>query len=409
MGILLVYLIESLHLIKVYLTALKFKDALRLVLRTVILSNPLLPKFFVRPLLFRASRILLEPEKKLKDIGEVSICRYKDGADGALCISIDYEPFPQILRSVRVERGLTERIPEASIEILRSSEKYNVPMSWGVLGVLALQDPSTFERIVASKVKQDIGSHSFSHVIFNSPKCSGIVARAELSKGINALKGIEHVTSFIFPNNKVNYLNLLREHTFIAYRGDMVGKLAYPSKTEGLWDIHKTYYVHEKSIYEISFILRLIDLAINYGCVFHLFFHPWNFSLDGSPRKFAKKVLELILNYATEKQKQKRLWICTMRELANYCEARENCRIKNIDKTEDKISFSAKCKISDPRFDFPPEVTLKVRVPRKVKITNVLDGEKELDRDKWHVAERFMILSLSFEKPQKEIRILIES
>ena len=403
----MVYLIESLHLIKVYLTALKFKDALRLVLRTVILSNPLLPKFFARPLLFRASRILLEPEKKLNDIDEVSICRYKDGADGALCISIDYEHFPQILRPVRVERDLTERIPEASIEILRSSEKYNVPMTWGILGVLALQDPPTFERIVASKVKQDIGSHSFSHVIFNSPQCSSIVARAEISKGIDALKGIEHVTSFIFPNNKVNYLNLLREHGFIAYRGDMVGKLAYPSKTEGLWDIHKTYYVHEKSIYEISFILRLIDLAINYSCLIHLFFHPWNVSLDRRPRKFAEKVLEPILDYANKKQKG--LWICTMRELANYCEARENCKVKTYTKDKAQIKMEVGCEVSDPRFDFPLEVTLKVRIPRKAKITNVFDGEKELNRDKWRASGSLVILTLSFEKPQKEIRILTES
>jgi len=407
MGILLVYLIESLYLINVYLTALKLKETLRLVLRTVILSNPMLPKFFARALLFRASRILLEPEKKMSDANEVSICRYKDGADGALCISIDYEPFPQILQPVRVERGLTERIPEATIEILRSSEKYNVPMSWGVLGVLALQDPSTFKRIVTSKVKQDIGSHSFSHVIFNRPQCSGVVARAEISKGIDALKGIEHVTSFIFPNNKVNHLNLLREHGFIAYRGDLVGKLAYPSKTEDLWDIHKTYYVHEKSIYEISFILRLIDLAINYGCVLHLFFHPWNVSLDGSPRKFAEKVLEPILDYANKKQKG--LWICTMKELANYCEARENCKVKTYTKDKGQIKMEAGCEISDPRFDFPLEVTLRVRIPRKDKITNVLDGEKELNRDKWRASGSFVILTLSFGKSQKEIRILTEN
>ena len=403
----MVYLVESLYLIKVYSKALRFKEALRLILRTVILSNPLLPKIFARALLFRASRILLEPNKKMGDDNEASICRYKDGAESALCISIDYEPFPQVLRPVRVERGLTERIPEATIEILRLSEEYNVPMSWGVLGILALQDPPTFESIVTSKVKQDIGSHSFSHVIFNSPECSSIIARAEVSKGIDALRGIDRAKTFIFPNNKVNYLNLLREYGFVAYRGDLVGKLTYPSKTEGLWDIHKTYYIHEKSIYEISFILRLIDLAIASGCVLHLFFHPWNVSLDGSPRKFTERVLEPILDRANRKQEM--LWICTMRELANYCEARENCKVTTYTKINGQIKMEVGCEVSDSRFDFPPEVTLKVRVPKKVKITNVLDGEKELDRDKWHVAEGFMILALSFEKPLKEIRILTES
>jgi hypothetical protein len=405
----LVYLIESLHPVKVYLADLKFKDALRLALRTMVLSNPLLPEFFARALLFRASRILLEPEKQSSEAGEVSVCRYRDGADGALCVSIDYESFPEILRPVRVKRGLTERISEAAAEILRSSEKYNVPMTWGVLGVLALQDPLTFERMVTSKVKQDVGSHSFSHVIFNSPKCSATVARTEISKGTEALKGSEHVTSFIFPNNKVNYLNVLREYGFVAYRGDMVGKLTYPLKTEGMWDIHKTYYLHEQALCEAGFVLRLIDLGIAHGCVLHLFFHPWNVSLDGSPRKFAEKVLEPILDYATEKQNKKRLWICTMRELANYCEARENCRIENIKKTKDKISFTANCKISDSRFDFPPEVTLKVRIPGSGKIVNVLDGEEELDRDKWHAAQGFIVLALSFEKPLKEIQILTES
>jgi hypothetical protein len=408
-GILLVYLIESLRPAKVYLKALRFKDAVRLALRTMILSNSLLPKSFARALLFRASRILLEPGKKLDDVDEVSICRFKEGADGGLCVSIDYESFPEVLRPVRVKRGLTERISEAAVEVLRSSEKYSVPMTWGVLGVLALEDPSTFERMVMSGVKQDVGSHSFSHVIFNSPECSVAVARVEVSKGVEALKGIDHVASFIFPNNKVNYLNVLREYGFVAYRGDMVGKLAYPSKTEGLWDIHKTYYLYEESLCEVGFVLRLMDLAVAYGCVLHLFFHPWNVSLDGSPRKFAEKVLEPILGYATERQNEKKLWICTMRELANYCEARENCRIENIEKTRDRIGFTVSCKISDSRFDFPPGVTVKVRIPSDGKIVSVLDGGKQLGQGSWRVAEGFVFLALSFEKDMKEIRVLLES
>lgn len=98
-----------------------------------------------------------------------------------------------------------------------------------------------------------------------------------------------------------------------------------------------------------------------------------------------------------------------MRKLANYCEARERCKVKTYKKDNGQIKMEVGCEVGDPRFDFPPEVTLKVRIPRKGRIRNVFDGEKELDRDKWHVAGRFMILALSFERSLKEVRILTES
>jgi peptidoglycan/xylan/chitin deacetylase (PgdA/CDA1 family) len=79
---------------------------------------------------------------------------------------------------------------------------------------------SLIEKIRACPTPQEIGSHSFSHVIFGDTGCSREAAESELEMCVNAARemGIE-LRSFAFPRNRVGHLDLLQRYGITCYRG----------------------------------------------------------------------------------------------------------------------------------------------------------------------------------------------
>jgi peptidoglycan/xylan/chitin deacetylase (PgdA/CDA1 family) len=79
---------------------------------------------------------------------------------------------------------------------------------------------SLIDRIRACPVPQELGSHSFSHVIFGDKGCPRETARSEIEACVRipAEMGLK-LSSFAFPRNQVGYLDLLAEHGFTCYRG----------------------------------------------------------------------------------------------------------------------------------------------------------------------------------------------
>lgn len=79
---------------------------------------------------------------------------------------------------------------------------------------------SLVEKIRACSVPQEIGSHSFSHVVFGDPGCSEATARSEIRACVNAGRelGIK-MRSFSFPRNQIGHQQILAEHGFTCFRG----------------------------------------------------------------------------------------------------------------------------------------------------------------------------------------------
>jgi peptidoglycan/xylan/chitin deacetylase (PgdA/CDA1 family) len=79
---------------------------------------------------------------------------------------------------------------------------------------------SLVEKIRACSVPQEIGSHSFSHVIFGDPGCSEATARSEIRACVGAARelGIE-MRSFSFPRSEIGHVPILREYGFTCFRG----------------------------------------------------------------------------------------------------------------------------------------------------------------------------------------------
>ena len=81
------------------------------------------------------------------------------------------------------------------------------------------------ERLTACPVHQEVGSHSFSHVIVDDPGCSADVFAAELTAARQVAEplGVE-LRSFVYPRNAIAHLDTLRAAGFTSYRGGRPAK-----------------------------------------------------------------------------------------------------------------------------------------------------------------------------------------
>ncbi len=207
---------------------------------------------------------------------------------------------------------------------------------------------SLVEKILGSTVKQEIGSHSFSHIIFGDGGCSVESARTDIAECVKAAEkfGIE-LNSFAFPRDKVGYLEILSEFGFTTYRGaipkwyeqgetrSIVKRLAH------LWDVITAaspptvlpeyepggllnipgsmifFPMHGIRRYipmsrRVKRARKGLDLAASEKRIFHLWFHPTNMSFE-IDRMFDG--LREILEYAEKLREKGELETLSMIEI----------------------------------------------------------------------------------------------
>lgn len=171
---------------------------------------------------------------------------------------------------------------------------------------------SLVEKIRSCSVPQEIGSHSFSHVIFGDAGCSRETARSEIDACIKVGRQMGlSMQSFSFPRNQVGHLEVLAESGFACFRGpepswyrsprvpaaiqrvahllDVVTvaqpPVALPTRTpEGLIEIpgSMVYFPAHglRRLIPVSWRVRRalkgLDAAVHEHRVFHLWMHPTN-------------------------------------------------------------------------------------------------------------------------------------
>jgi peptidoglycan/xylan/chitin deacetylase (PgdA/CDA1 family) len=188
------------------------------------------------------------------------------------------------------------------------------------------QDPIYYgrtlvEKILACPVPQEIGGHSFSHVLFGDERCSRETAASELAECARLAEqaGVE-LRSFAFPQNSVGHLDLLPEFGYTSYRGpeptwhdrvasapvrrlgnllDVIAArtppVSEPTETmPGLWNLPGSmmYFPMHGGRRHIPLSRRVkravkgLDRAARTRRIFHLWFHPTNLA-DETDRMFA--------------------------------------------------------------------------------------------------------------------------
>jgi len=208
---------------------------------------------------------------------------------------------------------------------------------------------SLVERIIKCPVTQEIGSHSFSHVIFGDPGCSVETARSEIEacRRVSEEIGVT-LRSFAFPRNQVGHLDLLAEHGFRSFRGpeprwydqpgfpDVLRRMGHlwdvvtisappvvmPRRTdEGLLDIPGSMvYLPMHGVrrlipvsWRVRRALKGLEAAVSKRRVFHLWAHPT--SLADEPEAMFEG-LRQIFRHVKSLRDQGTLRVATMGDLA---------------------------------------------------------------------------------------------
>ncbi|MCU0372045.1 MAG: polysaccharide deacetylase family protein [Ignavibacteria bacterium] len=140
--------------------------------------------------------------------------------------------------------------------------------------------PDLIDMIASSKVKHEIGCHTFSHIDCTDKNCSPEVFDSEIikCKDLASEKGII-LKSFVHPAHTIGNLDGLIKHGFTSYRTDYNNILGYPEKYRNkLWEFKSTWefvcfddWSVKYHIYRYSEILYRA-IKNNTNCVF--WFHP---------------------------------------------------------------------------------------------------------------------------------------
>lgn len=247
---------------------------------------------------------------------------------GIFCISIDFE----LLWGRRDKSNLAffeKRIPKERIvidKLLSLFKKYKIPATWATVGKIYEKGNQNYSGLdIIKKIEkvanQEIASHSYTHPEFTS------IPKSEAKYEFNKFKK----TSFVFPRNKIKYLDELKMAGFKTFRGEdeyatellipRIPPVYMPTIKNGLICIPGSmYFVSGRGLKKyIPKNLRYvksrlgIDNAVKLGKVFHIWFHPVDF-VDDSEKIFYD--FEKVLIYANKKRGEGLLKILPMGSIA---------------------------------------------------------------------------------------------
>jgi peptidoglycan/xylan/chitin deacetylase (PgdA/CDA1 family) len=308
---------------------------------------------------------------------------------GVFTVSIDFELIWGTLDLFGPERFREACQFERDVVIERLLDlfvEFNIPTTWCVLGHLLLErcsvkggqkhpdivrpshswtggdwfehDPcgsedsapvfyarSLIEKIRNCSVPQEIGCHSFSHVIFGDAGCSRETAESEIAACVRAARelGIE-MRSFAFPRNEAGHLDVLKKYGLACYRGpepDWYQGKNWPAGLKrlchlwnvitaatppvvlpdrgaaGVWNVPGSmiyFPMHGLRRYitvsrRVRRAIKGLEAAADRKRIFHLWFHPTNLA-DQPDVMFAG--LRTIFDYAANLRERGELAIMPM-------------------------------------------------------------------------------------------------
>ncbi len=276
---------------------------------------------------------------------------------------------------------------EVVADVLRLMDAYGISATWAVVGHLFLADcspndgrihpeitrpeypwlswdwydldpcsdvahaptwygPDLVAAIRACPTPQEIGSHSFGHVIAGDPGCSADAFRTDLvaCRAVAEREGVE-LRSFVFPRNSVGHVDVLEEQGFAAYRSPTPDRFAALPRWQrrlagvvdtvrplrsatfsarrdgGLIDIPQTYLFDPDSrtanrlgtTVWSGMVRRRLRHAVRTGSLFHLWFHTHNLATQ---RDRAHSAMEDLFRAARRQIDRGRLENVTMGEVA---------------------------------------------------------------------------------------------
>lgn len=299
---------------------------------------------------------------------------------GSLVFSVDAElawGVHDLHPLTKTERQRCRHARTRWLMLLDLFETYDIPATWAVVGHLLTDDEryreqhplsdawfqtavrgienqpeewlahDLIEEIQTSPVGHELGSHSFSHVIFSDASVDVAEAECRLAREVGKEYRFDF-TSFVFPRNEIAHREVLSESGFQCYRGtqpneflsvpgfrglgllagSVLGRVTPPTVTPsvdefGLVTIPASVFLGGfrgqpwsalaslNGDPAVKLIRRGIDRASENGEVFHLWLHPH----DLTNSYYIDRVRK-VLAYVSMKCRQNKIRIETMGEVA---------------------------------------------------------------------------------------------
>jgi len=177
--------------------------------------------------------------------------------------------------------------------------------------------PDLIEMIMKSKVKHEIGCHTFSHINCSDNICSPDIFKAEIKACFQAADwlGMDKMESFVHPGHIIGNLDILAEMGFTSYRSDYANILGYPKRHEnGLWEFTTTLEFELKSGWsidsQINRYISTIKRALRCNTLAYFWFHP---SLDP---KFVEQIMPAVFKWLNGKRQD--IWITNKRDYVSW-------------------------------------------------------------------------------------------
>lgn len=278
-------------------------------------------------------------------------------------ISADFE-LAWAWQWAKVENPLSFALQKATLcrhnfpKILLLCDRFNIPVTWATVGHLFLKscnghpkhpvlehfendfwkfnrkdwfenDPKTdsnqdplwyapdlIENLLNSKVKHEIGCHTFSHIDCRDEVCSSEVFNAEINEcKKEASKYKLKLKSFVHPAHTIGNLDNLARQGFTNYRTNYRNVLTYPRKhNNGLWEFEQTaefVYRKEWSVeYHVKRYITLLERAIKTKTVAVLWFHP------SFPSVVVDKILPDVFQFLYNNRDE--VWTTTHSDYVNW-------------------------------------------------------------------------------------------
>ena len=261
-----------------------------------------------------------------------------DKKQGIFTISLDTELAWGMFDKVDVEKKREEYLKTREVidELLDLFEKYNISATWAVVGHLFLdrckkengikhpdlkrpdydwydkdwfhEDPATnieenpiwygkdiLKKIKNTEPKQDIGSHSFSHLIYS--KSGEKVVEDDLRKTVDLAEqeGVD-MNSFVFPRNEAGHLNMIKKFGFKIYRCknnswfEKNNKL--PESIKKIFRLFEEFLSITPPVAKIKNKSGLIEVGGSQ--IYRSYDFPWNFLSVSSRIKRARKGIDKV-------------------------------------------------------------------------------------------------------------------
>jgi peptidoglycan/xylan/chitin deacetylase (PgdA/CDA1 family) len=308
---------------------------------------------------------ILTNRPKVKEDNINPLKKFPNGEKGGLIISADFEMAwawrynKSGVDHLQKGRMARENLPKI-IEIL---ECYNIPITFATVGHLFLeqckkgdhdwmaripyfdehwkftqgdwydQDPYSnyiespewyasdlIQNICRSKVRHEIGTHTFSHIDFSYKNCPLAVADDEIKMCVNTANSLGiSLKSIVFPGGTWGNIEIIKKYGIQIYRRHIKHDLAYPYRDEFGVLVSPSSGCLEYNIdynwtpeYFFKRLMKYITKAIKTNTVAHFWFHP---SLEPF---FLKNIFCPFLDYVSQRRAKGDLWIGTMEEIAAY-------------------------------------------------------------------------------------------